>query len=77
LELGKRNLYCAEAELYHPESVSRGLEDTSEKQQRFASELAFLKSSWKKYIDDDPAYSPNLTTRRENFSIRGANEIID
>jgi GT2 family glycosyltransferase len=77
LELGKRNLYCAEAELYHHESVSRGLEDTSEKQQRFASELAFLKSSWKKYIDDDPAYSPNLTTRRENFSIRGANEIID
>jgi GT2 family glycosyltransferase len=77
LELGRRNLYCAEAELYHHESVSRGLEDTYVKQERFAKELAFLKASWQNYIDDDPAYNPNLTIRRENFSIRAANEITD
>lgn len=77
LQLGRRNLYCAEAELYHHESVSRGLEDTSEKQKRFASELSYLKMNWQKYIDDDPAYNPNLTIRRENFSIRDGSETTD
>jgi GT2 family glycosyltransferase len=70
LELGRRNLYCAEAELYHHESVSRGFEDTLQKQARFESELNYLKTKWARYIAHDPAYNPNLTLRRENFSIR-------
>jgi GT2 family glycosyltransferase len=70
LTLGRRNLYCAEAELYHHESVSRGFEDTKEKQQRFQSELDYLKTNWASFIKHDPAYNPNLTLRRENFSIR-------
>ncbi|MFT4941268.1 MAG: GT2 family glycosyltransferase [Paraglaciecola sp.] len=70
LELGRRNLYCAEAELYHHESVSRGFEDTLEKQQRFQAELNYLKTNWAAYIAHDPAYNPNLTLRRENFSVR-------
>ena len=69
LELGRRNLYCAEAELYHHESASRGLEDTQEKLQRFQSELDYLCTQWASYISHDPAYNPNLTLRRENFSI--------
>lgn len=36
-ELGYSNLYCAEAELYHHESVSRGLDVTPEKAARFNS----------------------------------------
>jgi GT2 family glycosyltransferase len=70
LELGFRNIYCAEAELYHYESVSRGFEDTKEKQQRFQSELHYLTTQWSSYIIHDPAYNPNLTLRRENFSIK-------
>ncbi|MFQ3219662.1 MAG: GT2 family glycosyltransferase [Paraglaciecola sp.] len=70
LKLGRRNLYCAEAELYHHESVSRGFEDTLEKQQRFEAELNYLKTNWASFIEHDPAYNPNLTLRRENFSIR-------
>jgi GT2 family glycosyltransferase len=70
LTLGRRNLYCAEAELYHHESVSRGLENTKEKQQRFQSELNYLKTNWASFIKHDPAYNPNLTLRRENFSIK-------
>jgi len=69
MELGRRNLYCAEAELYHYESVSRGHDDTKEKQQRFQSELNYLKTNWASFIKHDPAYNPNLTLRRENFSI--------
>jgi GT2 family glycosyltransferase len=70
LQLGRRNLYCAEAVLYHHESISRGLDDTHAKRSRFEKELNYLQKNWKVYIDNDPAYNPNLTLRRENFSIK-------
>lgn len=70
LETGVRNVYCAEAELFHHESVSRGLDITEEKAARFNRELEYLRTTWKKYIDNDPAYNPNLTRKRENFSIK-------
>ncbi|MBE7213952.1 glycosyltransferase family 2 protein [Shewanella benthica] len=69
-----RNVYCAEAVLFHHESVSRGLEDTAEKQQRFRSELNYLREQWPEFIQNDPAYNPNLTLKRENFSIKGHSE---
>jgi GT2 family glycosyltransferase len=68
--LGRRNIYCAEAELFHHESVSRGFEDTDEKRARFDSELSALRENWADYIQCDPAYNPNLTLSRENFSIK-------
>ena len=70
LQLGRRNLYCAEAVLYHHESVSRGHEDTPEKVLRFKGELSYLQSHWQHVIAADPAYNPNLTLRRENFGIK-------
>ena len=69
LELGRRNIYCAEAVLYHYESISRGADDTHEKRARFVRELLFLQERWGSFIELDPAYNPNLTLRRENFSI--------
>lgn len=74
LETGVRNVYCAEAELYHHESVSRGLDISEEKAARFNRELTYLRTKWKKYIDHDPAYNPNLTLKRENFAIKGKEE---
>ncbi|MDC9529638.1 glycosyltransferase [Pseudoalteromonas sp. Angola-7] len=68
--LGKRNLYCAEAALYHHESVSRGHEDTPQKVERFNAELAYLQATWADVIAADPAYNPNLTLKRENFAIK-------
>ena len=73
-ETGVRNVYCAEAELYHHESVSRGLDHAPEKAARFNRELAYLKSKWSKYIEHDPAYSCNLTLKRENFSVKTKEE---
>ncbi|WP_342804823.1 glycosyltransferase [Alteromonas sp. M12] len=70
LSLGRRNLYCAEAILFHYESVSRGFDDTVEKRDRFEKELNYLQKNWASIIEHDPAYSPNLTLRRENFSIK-------
>ncbi len=72
--LGVRNLYCAEAELFHHESVSRGLDSTKEKRARFLSELTYLQTQWREVIAHDPAYSPHLTLKRENFSVKESAE---
>lgn len=59
------------AELYHYESISRGLEDTEEKQERFRSEVERFQKRWKKELEKgDPYYNPNLTLEREDFSAR-------
>lgn len=73
-ESGVRNIYCSEAELYHHESVSRGTDHAPEKAARFNRELQYLKTRWGNYIDHDPAYSPNLTLMRENFSVKTKEE---
>ncbi|MUH71364.1 glycosyltransferase family 2 protein [Psychrosphaera haliotis] len=69
-ELGRNNVYCAEAELYHHESISRGEDTTPEKQARFAKELNYLQTTWATFIHDDPCYNKNLTLKHENFSLR-------
>lgn len=73
--LGVRNLYCAEAELYHHESVSRGLDISPEKAARFNRELTYLQTKWADFIRHDPAYNPNLTLKRENFALKTKEEL--
>jgi hypothetical protein len=34
------------------------------------AEDQYMKQRWAKYIADDPYYNPNLTRRREDFTIR-------
>ena len=68
-EQGFRNLWTPYAELYHHESASRGAEDTREKQQRFGKEIAYMKQRWGASLMNDPAYNPNLTKNREDFSL--------
>lgn len=68
-EAGYRNLWTPYAELYHHESISRGNEDTPEKQARFRKEVEFMQSKWGDALKLDPYYSPNLTKEREDFSI--------
>lgn len=55
--------------LYHHESKSRGLDDTPEKQRRFAQETNLMKQRWQHIIDHDPYYNPNLTLYAADFSI--------
>jgi len=58
------------AEAYHFESKSRGIEDTPEKQKRFASEETLFKTRWEKeLLAGDPYYNPNFTKDKEDFSI--------
>jgi glycosyltransferase involved in cell wall biosynthesis len=66
---GKRTIWTPFACLIHHESASRGEETTLEKQERFASEIAFMKSRWGIKLQQDPYYSPNLTLANEQFDI--------
>ena len=59
------------AELYHFESKSRGLEDTTEKQIRFKGEIDHFYERWGDALKaGDPYYNPHLTLEREDFSFR-------
>lgn len=75
LEAGYRNVYTPYAKLYHYESFSRGddegLKETNPKEyKRVLAEREYMEKKWDKYIKNDPYYSPNLTRKHENFSIR-------
>lgn len=67
-EAGYRNVWTPYAELYHHESATRGHDDTPKKQLRFRDEVLYMKKRWGTLLMNDPAYSPNLTLDREDFS---------
>ena len=67
-EAGYRNIWTPYAELYHHESATRGFEDTPEKQMRFQDEVCYMQKRWGNILLNDPAYNPNLTLCREDFS---------
>ena len=70
-EKGYLIIYTPYAEFYHHESLSRGYEDTPEKQVRFSKEIEYFQRKWKEVLaKGDPYYNPNLTLEREDFSIR-------
>ncbi len=67
---GYKNIWTPYAELYHLESLSRGKEDTPEKQARFNKEVEYMKNTWGNILSADPYYSPHLTLDREDFSVK-------
>jgi GT2 family glycosyltransferase len=69
-ESGYRNIWTPYAELIHHESVSRGSEDTSEKTNRFNSEVDYMITKWGTILESDPYYNPNLTNIKEDFSYK-------
>ena len=71
-EKGMHVYWTPWAELYHLESKSRGLEDTAEKKERLLSEETAFRKKWQPVLDEgDPFYHPRLTTRKEDFSVKG------
>ncbi len=68
-EAGYHNVWTPYAELYHHESATRGHENTPGKKARFAQEIHYMKQRWGDLLLHDPAYSPNLTLDREDFSL--------
>ncbi len=66
---GYRNVWTPHAEMIHHESISRGFEDSPEKQARFQREAALMQERWVEWLANDPAYNPNLTLDYEDFGL--------
>lgn len=65
IKAGYFNVILPQYSMYHYESLSRGLEDTPEKLQRFYSELDRLTDSWYPFFKHgDPFYNENLSLLR-------------
>ncbi len=66
---GYRNIWTPYAEMIHYESVSRGPEVTEAQQTRFRSEIDYMIRTWDTWLQNDPAYNPNLTLEHEDYSL--------
>ena len=70
-ELGYLNVFTPFAELYHLESVSRGLDDQGEKAKRYNEESERFRQKWKAALEQgDPYYNPNFSLDRSDFSLK-------
>jgi glycosyltransferase involved in cell wall biosynthesis len=69
-EQGYLNVFTPYCELYHHESKTRGYEDTPQKRQRFAKEIAYIQQRHAAILrDGDPYYNPNLPLDRDDFGM--------
>ena len=70
-EKGLLNVFTPFAELYHYESISRGLDDSGEKAQRYNEESECFREKWKEALaQGDPYYNPNFSLDRSDFSLK-------
>lgn len=68
---GYVNVFTPFAELYHYESVSRGLDDQGEKAQRYNRESEAFRAKWKELLEQgDPYYNPNFSLDRSDFALK-------
>lgn len=68
---GYLNVFTPFAELYHYESISRGLDDKGEKAERYNQESEHFRNKWKSELEKgDPYYNPNFSLDRSDFSVR-------
>lgn len=70
-ERGYWNVYTPYAELYHYESVSRGLDKDTAGRGRFLKEENYMKRRYRRMLaQGDPFYNPNLSHTKEACSYR-------
>ena len=68
---GYLNVFTPFAELYHFESISRGLDNQGEKAQRYEKESSRFREKWKEVLETgDPYYNPNFSLDRSDFALK-------
>ena len=68
---GYVNVFTPFAELYHYESVSRGLDNAGEKAERYNRESEAFREKWKEILaQGDPYYNPNFSLDRSDFVLK-------
>ena len=67
---GYLNVWTPFAQLYHHESISRGLDDQGEKAKRYNRESEMFRDKWKEILEQgDPYYNPNFSLDRSDFAL--------
>ncbi len=75
-DAGYLNVWTPFAQLYHHESVSRGLDDQGEKAKRYDRESAMFREKWKLVLEQgDPYYNPNFSLDRSDFALRAPEKV--
>ncbi|MBP3604508.1 MAG: glycosyltransferase family 2 protein [Lachnospiraceae bacterium] len=70
-EKGLLNVFTPFAELYHYESISRGLDNEGEKAKRYEQESEKFRNKWKSVLEaGDPYYNPNFSLDRSDFALK-------
>ena len=72
LKVRQKNLkviFTPFSKVFHHESVSRGIDDTPERNARLQSEIQVMQERWGGMLNHDPAYSPNLSSDGGGFSL--------
>ena len=68
---GLLNVFTPFAELFHYESISRGLDDNGEKAERYNRESEKFREKWRKELEaGDPYYNPNFSLDRSDYSLK-------
>ncbi|HXP51184.1 MAG TPA: glycosyl transferase, family 2, partial [Bacteroidia bacterium] len=67
-EKGYQVIWTPYAELYHLESVSRGVDTTPDKIERFKKEIEYMMITWKTDEFNDPYHNPNLSDAFETYT---------
>lgn len=65
------NVFTPFAELFHYESISRGMDDEGEKAERYNRESEQFRNKWKIMLEKgDPYYNQNFSLDRSDFSLK-------
>jgi GT2 family glycosyltransferase len=68
---GLLNVFTPFAELFHYESISRGLDDKGEKAERYNRESEQFRQKWAKELEaGDPYFNQNFSLDRSDFSLK-------
>jgi GT2 family glycosyltransferase len=69
-EKGYLNVFTPFAELFHYESLSRGLDLEGKNAERYDKESEHFRSKWKEVLEKgDPYYNPNFSLDRSDYSL--------
>ena len=68
---GLLNIFNPYCELYHFESLSRGLDVDAKKAARYEAECEVFRTKWKRELEQgDPYYNPNFSLDHSDYSLQ-------
>jgi GT2 family glycosyltransferase len=66
---GFRNLWTPDVELYHYESASRGVPNTTKEKEQLHREIKYFVETHGHLLNNDPSYNPNLSLNNNDFQL--------